>query len=135
MTTTSPISGPSGATASTAAQPSGTTLGKDDFLKLLTTQLQNQDPLNPMDDKDFISQMAQFSTLEQITNMSEGLARLSTSSLLGQTVDYQLADGTTGEGSVSSVTMNGGALSLQVGGVDVTPDQVRKIVAAPQAGN
>ena len=39
-------------------------LGKDDFLKILMTQLQNQDPLNPMQDKDFIAQMATFSTLE-----------------------------------------------------------------------
>ncbi|NSL51180.1 flagellar hook assembly protein FlgD [Calidifontibacillus erzurumensis] len=51
------------------------TLGKDDFLKILMVQLQNQDPLNPMDDKEFIAQMAQFSTLEQITNMSNNFAK------------------------------------------------------------
>src|SRR5699024_12653765 len=45
-------------------------LGKDEFLKILMTQLQNQDPLDPMDDKDFIAQMATFSSLEQLMNMS-----------------------------------------------------------------
>ena len=128
MATTSAISG-STAAGATPTQPAGPTLGKDDFLKLLTTQLQHQDPLNPMDDKDFIAQMTQFSTLEQITNMSDGMTRLNSANLLGQTVDYQLADGTTGEGSVSSVTLNGSDVSLAVGDVDITPEQIRKIVA------
>lgn len=48
-------------------------LGKDDFLKILMTQLQNQDPMNPMQDKDFVAQMATFSTLEQITNMGKSI--------------------------------------------------------------
>lgn len=48
-------------------------LGKDDFLKILMTQLQNQDPLNPMQDKDFIAQMATFSSLEQMTNMGKSI--------------------------------------------------------------
>ncbi len=70
-----------------------TELGKDDFLRILVTQLSHQDPTQPMEDREFISQMAQFSSLEQITNMSEGMSRVAgllasskALDLLGQTV-------------------------------------------------
>lgn len=51
-------------------------MDKDAFLKLLITQLAHQDPMQPMEDKEFITQMAQFSTLEQINNMSAGFEKL-----------------------------------------------------------
>ncbi len=50
------------------------TLGKDDFLQLLVTKLQYQDPLNPASDEDFIAQLAQFSSLEQMSNISDGIS-------------------------------------------------------------
>ncbi len=69
-------------------------LDKNDFLKILITQLSHQDPTQPMDDKAFVAQMAQFSSLEQMTNMSEGLAKVAdlvsrsqAVSLLGSAVD------------------------------------------------
>ncbi|MCM3600185.1 flagellar hook assembly protein FlgD [Robertmurraya korlensis] len=64
------------------------TLGKDDFLKILMTQLQNQDPLNPMQDKDFIAQMATFTSLEQMTNMNKSITSLVSAQEQSQLISY-----------------------------------------------
>lgn len=63
-------------------------LGKDAFLQLLITQLQNQDPTNPMDDRDFIAQMAQFSSLEQMQNMTTAMNSLLESQQQSQLMNY-----------------------------------------------
>jgi flagellar basal-body rod modification protein FlgD len=64
-------------------------LGRDDFLKILITQLAYQDPTSPMEDKEFIAQMAQFSTLEQMTAMAGDFSRL-TSMLMGNEASSSL---------------------------------------------
>jgi len=50
-------------------------MGQDSFLKLLMAEMQNQDPMNPMDSKDTVAQMAQFSTVEQLTKVSESVKK------------------------------------------------------------
>src|SRR4051794_22880609 len=110
-------------------------LGKDDFLKLLTTQLGHQDPMSPMDDKDFMGQMAQFSALEQTTNMATALSNLATSSqvsqgvsLIGRTVDWVDTDTqTTGFGQVSGVSMKDGKVLVQVGSDEVSPSAITEV--------
>jgi flagellar basal-body rod modification protein FlgD len=67
----------SGIASSTQTQK--TTMGKDDFLKMLIAQLKNQDPLNPLDGTNFAAQLAQFSSLEQLQNMNTSLGTMSSS--------------------------------------------------------
>ena len=71
-------------------------LDKDDFLKILLTQLTHQDPTQPMEDREFVAQMAQFSTLEQMTNLNSEMARVAgivgrgqALQLLGKVVEVQ----------------------------------------------
>ncbi|EIE00868.1 flagellar hook capping FlgD N-terminal domain-containing protein [Leptospira licerasiae] len=78
-------------------------LGKDDFLKLLITQLSSQDPTNPVKDQDFIAQMAQFSSLEQMNNISQGIGKMTNRqsfSLVGKIVSGP--DFVTGENVVGT---------------------------------
>lgn len=76
------------------------TLGKDDFLKILLTQLQNQDPTQPLQDKEFIAQMAQFSSVEQLTNMAAEMKSLRqslgmASDLIGKSITWPDTTGAT----------------------------------------
>ena len=95
---------------SAAAQASslGSQLGEDAFLKLLTTQLRNQDPLNPVDQTQSIAQLAQFSALQATTSLKDAFASfqsnfsvMQSAGLLGKTVSAQTADAS---GNVTTVT-------------------------------
>jgi flagellar basal-body rod modification protein FlgD len=77
------VSAPSSTSGSQNAQASGLTdgresrLGQDAFLKLLTTQLANQDPLQPQENGEFLAQLAQFSSLEKLTSIETSIKELS----------------------------------------------------------
>lgn len=118
-----------------AASEIGGGLGKDDFLKLLVGQLRNQDPLNPVEDQTFLSQMAAFSTLEQVTNLGAATEQLNTSAaidqslaLIGHDVTYTAEDGSTVEGTVERVNFEDGVPTLTIGGESgILPGQVTEV--------
>src|SRR5437899_9270478 len=90
-------------------------LGKDAFLKLLVAQLQHQDPGNPMDSSAFMGQLAQFSSVEQMTNVATAVDKLSASSsvtqsigLLGHELVFTRADGSAGHGIADGVALLNG---------------------------
>jgi flagellar basal-body rod modification protein FlgD len=118
-------------TSSTTTRNTGK-MGKDEFLKLLVTQLKYQDPLNPADDKQFLAQMAQFSSLEQMQNLNASFTSMKAFSLMGKTITATVNDEKTGtettvNGSVDKVTMNAGKAYVQVGGKDVDIDKISQV--------
>ena len=88
-----------------AATPATKTLGENDFLKLLTAQLQAQNPLNPMDSTNFTAQLAQFSSLEQLTSVNTNLKSMVTSQ---QTLQNTMASSLIGK----KVNVSGNIVSL-----------------------
>jgi len=109
-------------------------LGKDDFLKLLITQLQNQDPTSPMENTEFISQMAQFSSLEQMTNMSSSFSKMAAyissseaTATLGKTVELDIGD-TNVQGVVEGAT-RGENPQILVNGMYYSMDKIRAVYA------
>ncbi len=109
------------------------TLGKDDFLKLLVTQLQNQDPLQPMDNTQFISQMAQFSSLEQMQNMNTSMTALQATTMIGTTVTWDDDAGKQQSGVVNSVSLANGNVSLVVGSNTIDLSKVTSVSPTPAA--
>ena len=117
-----------GATTATASTASSTSSSKDKdmFLQLMVAQMKYQDPSNPTDTSAFLSQTAQFTALEKMEKVAEQTAQLVTlqttfgaSSMVGRTVAYAGADGSTTSGTVSSVRFEATGPILVVDGQDV----------------
>jgi flagellar basal-body rod modification protein FlgD len=132
--------------AATGATGGEATLGENDFLQLLTTQLQNQDPLQPMSDTDFIAQMATFSQLSAQTTLNSDFSSYSAAnsittaqSYIGQTVTVSgAAEGAAAAtGTVTGITVLNGQPQLTIGGVSYSVSDVTAIAppAAAAAGS
>ncbi|MFC3209803.1 flagellar hook assembly protein FlgD [Planomicrobium okeanokoites] len=116
--------------AGTAAKTSDpqNTLGQDAFLKILVTQMKHQDPMEPLKDTEFIGQMAQFSSLEQLTNLNKTMTNFVGSSsnnqtlanhanLIGTSVDWSYevnGQMETGQGVVKALSSKNGELTVEL---------------------
>jgi len=107
-------------TSSSSSTTPTTSLGENDFLKLLTTELQNQDPTQPVDDTQFVAELAQFSSLEQLQNISTQMNTLITAS--------------SSSSEMAATALIGKQVSYDASGVDLvsgTPPSVQVQLASP----
>jgi flagellar basal-body rod modification protein FlgD len=100
--------------------------GSDAFMQLMLAQLRNQNPMDPVQDKEFMGQLTQMNSLQELqkmTSLMQGLVKSNglsdAAALIGKTVDAHLADGTTQTGVVSGVTMHGADAVVHLGATTV----------------
>jgi flagellar basal-body rod modification protein FlgD len=121
-------------TTSTADRLPIQTLGQNDFLKLLATQMSSQNPLQPMTDTNFMGQMVQFSMLQQNQGMQNDLSQLRSdqqlgqaSALLGKKVTWTDAKGVSSSGVVSGIQIAAGVPQVVVNGQTHGLDEITGI--------
>ncbi len=114
-------------------------LGRDECLTLLGAELQYQDPLEPMDNTDYVTQLAQFSELQEIRNLADATTKASllsvassTAAMIGRSVVAEIPNSETDEttvivGEVTEVRLKDGVPTLTVNGADISLDQVTRI--------
>lgn len=116
-------------------------LDKDAFLRLLVEQLKNQDPMNPQDSSQFIAQLATFSSLEQLTNLNNGVRQMKhcqdmmqASTLIGKQVEIETEDGII-SGTVEKVVVGSDNVKVFVDGNTYEIDSITLIEADESAGS
>jgi flagellar basal-body rod modification protein FlgD len=118
-----------------------TALDSSDFMNLVMQQLKNQNPLDPMSDKDYMSQLSQMDSLQELQKMNTTLSKLTSANsmsqaanLIGRNVEANLADGTAVSGLVSSVSMVNDNVVLTVGNYLVPLTGVTTVSAPATSG-
>ena len=116
---------------STSTTKTNNELGKDDFLQLLVTQLQHQDPLAPMEDKEFIAQMAQFTSLEQMKNMNNAVQITQATSYIGKQVSWADSQGTEQTGIVTAIRIVNSEPKVMIGEESIELKKIMSVTDAP----
>ena len=127
-----------GASSTTTTKESGD-FTSDDFMELLLIQLQNQNPLDPMDEKEMIVQMSQLNTVSELQQLNETMLSmeksnklLSAANLIGKIVTYLDEDGSSSEMTVESVELEGDDILLNAGKVSIYYSDVVEISDASE---
>jgi len=122
-----------GTTASTTSTTATTAMGKDEFLKMLVAQLKYQNPLDPASGTDFAAQLAQFSSLEQLTNLNDNInsfvmntSTLQAVNLIGKEVSAGEGESQV-KGTVTAVSFSNGSVYLTVGEQEVALSDVTSV--------
>jgi flagellar basal-body rod modification protein FlgD len=131
--TIDPVGSATATLASASTEPGGA-LGKDQFLNLLMTQMQNQDPLEPMDSQATIAQLAQFSSLEQMQNLNEQVSvsrrsdeLIGSAQLIGSRMSGQLLNGRQIQGVVEEVKWENNDMLLKIDGTVYSIKQLESL--------
>ncbi len=120
---------------------------RDDFLRLLVTQMRYQDPMSPMDNRDFLAQLAQFAAVEQTTKLANDMnayfemekvnerekVLLSATWLLGRAVSGKTSDGALFSGTVEGASLKDGLWYVKVGGEDRSLADVQQVTTGGTA--
>jgi flagellar basal-body rod modification protein FlgD len=124
----------------TVSHEEKSSLGKDDFLRILVTQLSNQDPSEPLQDKDFIAQMATFSSLEQLTNLNKSFENFAGNQMnqyaatIGKEITWTPSGATSAiTGVVSGISNQNGSYFYIVGEEKVPTQLVSEIKLKSEA--
>lgn len=126
--------GNAGSAAAASAAVNKANVSGDQFLQLLVTQLQNQDPLSPMDNEQFLTQLAQFQTLQETMSMASNTKNLllgqqlsAASGLIGKYVVVAGSDGTDYVGRVDKVAIENGEVLLVAGNMAVSLSEIKEV--------
>jgi len=117
----------------TVAEAGGGAMGKDQFLQLLITEMQNQDPLDPVDNKEMVAQLAQFSALEQMQNLNtnfekyqENTTAAISSLLVGKTGAAETGTSSV-YGKITQVVQDGDTIKVKINGQTFELANVKEI--------
>jgi len=118
-------------TDNTTARVAQKTLGQSDFLKLLTTQMTNQDPMNPISDTNQIAQLAQFSSLQSMNSLLTNSQLEGASNMIGKTVTASDSSGYSVRGTVDAAQMSSGSVYVTIDGAQYAYTTITKVESTP----